>query len=150
MILAITYHLFLINILNHRCDILNPLLFLLFPGECPGIPVRTRDGRVPDDGKPQSNVHRHFIRVLPLLPLKGSFLGRCGSWRIWEEVLISRRHTSVLINVAIHLYYRPGCCQAAFGLICPSLLLIISLHDKNYRRKLTRFLYYFILEKCLT
>jgi len=27
------------------------LLFLL-PGECPGIPVRSRDGRVPDDGKP--------------------------------------------------------------------------------------------------
>jgi len=27
-------------------------LFFLLPGECPGIPVRSRDGRVPDDGKP--------------------------------------------------------------------------------------------------
>jgi len=35
----------------------------LFSGECPGIPVRTRDGRVPDDGKPQSNVHRRFICI---------------------------------------------------------------------------------------
>lgn len=26
--------------------------FFLFIGECPGIPVRSRGGRVPDDGKP--------------------------------------------------------------------------------------------------
>lgn len=32
--------------------LLNRSLFFLFTGECPGIPVRSRGGRVPDDGKP--------------------------------------------------------------------------------------------------
>lgn len=41
-----------VELLEYNLLNISNSFFFYFPGECPGIPVRSRDRRVPDDGKP--------------------------------------------------------------------------------------------------